>query len=292
MSRHAFVSQPDKFRHDGDVPDWIWFPNLRLILGWGHGLWETLANRLMGVRHVFFLLGDGPRTGPAIEGLMDCRQRHFDFSPLQGIEPPLLVEATGRPVTVRYRMGDIGRAEPAPVHCPGGLHVIVPDGEYAVRHGVADEDPALALCRRERTLKPQFQTKLAELGLRYESGVGKRDVRPDGQRTPPEQAFAEWVARYKHAFIARRTAELMKDEAARPADFAAMRAAHVRARTGAIQRRKRDGKGVPHRPYKEEDLLRRTCGEVARREATAMMFDARWHEIAVLTAGGFVTRVP
>ncbi len=287
MFRHEIeILQGLRHRRIPEKPDWLFLPKLHLLLGWGQGLWD-LPN-LMSIRHAFFLQSVAQPT-PPIESVLDCRRRHFEYSPQRGTEPPIVIEGSGMHTAIRYELNAIGRVEEKHVRCPGDIHVIVPGGEYAVRHDPLGDDVGLSLCRRVRTLKPQFQGLMKTFGLVYEPGVGKRGAKPDGQRTPQEQEFAEWMSKFKAQYIEGRVPKLMKDPAARPADFDALRLAHIRSRLGAIQRGKRDSTGKPHRPYTDDALLRVTCGEVAGREATEQMFDASWTPVISYSSKGFST---
>lgn len=291
MTRHgSYVLQPDAFRVD-DVPAWVHFPKLYLLLGWGPGLWETLGGRIAGLRQVFTPTPDG-QSGPPIAGVMDWRYNYHQFSALRDHAPSLAVEGVGA-TCVRFEFGPDGRVVAAPHQCSHGKpHVIVPDGEYRLRHDIGDAGISLTLERRTKSLKPSFREKLTALGLAYAPGTGKRDAKPDGRRTPPEQAFVELVSRMKSSYVAKRTKELIKEPSRRPADFDERVAAHARTRLGEIQRRKRDGRGLPKRPWKHDDLVARVCGEIARLEATDMLFDYGAQDVAVLGAQGFTLLSP
>lgn len=286
MTRHgSYVLQPDGFRVD-DVPAWVHFPKLHLLLGWGPGLWETLEARIAGLRHVFAPT-PADSTGPPIAGVMDWRYNYHQFSVLREHAPSLAVEGVGA-ACVRFDFGPDGGVIAKPHPCGSGAsHPIVPDGEYRVRHDFGDAGVSLTLERRTKALKPAFREKLAALGLEYAPGTGKRDAKPDGRRTSAEQAFVEHVSRMKAAYVTKRTKELIKEPSRRPADFDERVAAHARARLGEIQRKKRDGRGMPKRPWKHDDLIARICGEIARLEATDLLFDYGARDVALLGAQGF-----
>lgn len=291
MTRHgSYVLQPDAYRVD-DVPAWVHFPKLHLLLGWGPGLWETLGGRLAGLRQVFAPITDD-RAGPPIAGVMDWRYNYHQFSALREHAPALTVEGVGT-TCVRFEFGRDGGIEARPHRCGHDApHAIVPDGEYAVSHACGDAGVVLTLERRTKSLKPAFREKLAALGLTYAPGTGKRDARPDGLRTPAEQAFVEQVSRMKSAYVAKRKKELIREPGRRPVDFDERVAAQVRRRLGETQRNKRDSRGLPKRPWKQDDLIAHVCGEIAHLEATDLLFDYGSKDVAMLSAQGFALLQP
>jgi hypothetical protein len=288
MTRHGqFLLQPESFRASADVPQWAHFPRLHLLLGWGPGIWDALDTAVFGLRHAFV---PHPLNGkhPPIAGVMICRADYYQLSTtIREHAPTLVVEGVGADC-VRYDFDDIGRPAARPAPCKHGKsHVIVPDGEYRVRHSFGDAGPTFTLERRTKALKKEYRDRLAALGLAYAPGVGKRDTKPDGLRDSAEQQFVEFVAKKKGEYVKIRTEQMVADKKVRPADFDERKAAHVRSRMGEMDRGKRDKKGVPKRPRTEEDLIRHTCGEIARREATDMLFDFGREDLFTLDANGF-----
>ncbi len=219
MTRHREpLLQPENYRNDPDVPMWAHFPRLHLLLGWGPGIWETVGAGIAGLRHVFLPAAEG-KTAPPIAAVIDWRDRYYMFSKLRDCAPSLEIEGVGAQC-VRYRLDDLG-IQPVNAPCAHGRpHAIVPDGEYRIRHECGDAGVVLTLERRTKSLKAEHRAKMESLGLAYGPGTGKRDERPDGQRTPAEQSFAAHVAKSKAAYVERRTKELLKDPGTRPADFA------------------------------------------------------------------------
>ncbi len=288
MTRHGqFLLQPESFRASIDVPQWAHFPRLHLLLGWGPGIWETLDTAVFGLRHAF-VPHPLNHKHPPIAGVMICRADYYQLSTsIREHAPSLVVEGVGADC-VLYGFDDVGRPAPRPAPCKHGTsHVIVPDGEYRVRHAFDKDGTTFTLERRTKALKKEYRDKLASLGLAYASGVGKRDAKPDGLRTPAEQQFAEFVAKKKDEYVRIRAEQMFADKKVRPADFDERKAAHVRSRMGEIGRGKRDKNGVPKRPRTEDDLVRYTCGEIARLEATQLMFDFGKEDLCVLDANGF-----
>lgn len=288
MTRHGqFLLQPESFRTDEDVPQWVHFPRLHLLLGWGPGLWETLDTAVFGLRHAFV---PHPQNGrhPPIAGVMICRADYYQFATeIREHAPPLDIEGVGADC-VRYGFDRDGRPEPRPARCKHGKpHVIVPDGEYRVRHAFDEGGATFTLERRTKALKQEYRDKLASLGLEYAPGVGKREMKPNRLRNAKEQSFATFVAKRKTEYVECRTKQMLGDPKVRPADFEERKSAHVRSRQGAIERGKCDSRGRPHRPYPEDDLLRYTCGEIARLEATELMFDFGKEDLCTLDANGF-----
>lgn len=288
MTRHdRFLLQPESFRSDRDVPEWVHFPRLHLLLGWGPGLWESLDMALAGLRHVFLRFPTDVKH-PPVAGLMIRRDDYYQYSTrIREHAPPLVVEGVGREC-VRYAFGRDGWPEARPIPGPNGkARVIVPDGEYRVRHAFTETGASFTIERRTKALKKEYRDKLASLGLAYASGVGKRDTKPDGLRTPAEQSFAEFVAKKKADYVECRTRQMISDHKVRPADFEERKAAHVRSRMGEIERGKRDRRGMPKKPRPEDELIRHTCGEIARLEATNLLFDYGNEDICTLDTTGF-----
>ncbi|HSD12153.1 MAG TPA: hypothetical protein VLC10_01215 [Patescibacteria group bacterium] len=291
MTRHReLLLQPEDYRDDPYVPMWAHFPRLHLLFGWGPGIWEAVGDGIAGLRHVFLPAAEG-KAPPPIASVIDWRDRYYMFSKLRELAPSLEIEGVGAHC-VRYRLDDIGiQAVNAPC-AHGRPHVIVPDGEYRVRHECGDAGVVLTLERRTKSLKAEHRATLESLGLAYGPGTGKRDERPDGLRSPAEQAFAAHAAKTKAAYVERRVKELLKDPGKRPADFAERAAARMRSRMGEMERRKCDSGGRPKRPYPEDELTRRTCVEIARIEATDMMFDLGREDVCALSADGFRSFIP
>ncbi len=269
MTRHRdHVLQPEGFRAEDDVPEWVHFPRLHLLLGWGPGIWETIDAGIAGLRHVF-LPADPDRHRPPIASVIDWRDRYYMYSKLREQAPALVIEGVG-PRNVRYDLGDGGVTASGSPCARGAMHPVVPDGEYAVRHAFEDGDAILTLARKTRVLKAEHRAKLESLG-----------------RTPDAApAFAAYASRIKAAYAERRVKELLKEPAKRPADFAERMAARARSRMGEMERRKRDGRGRPKLPYPQDELARCTCVEIARLEATDLMFDCGFKDVCVLSSAG------
>jgi hypothetical protein len=290
MTRHGqFLLQPESFRTDAGVPEWVHFPRLHLLLGWGPGLWETLDMAIVGLRHVFMPVPTSPER-PPVASVMIIRADYYQLSTkIREHAPPLVIESIGR-TCFRYGFDRDGRPTPFPLpYADDRPRVIVPDGEYGVRPAHGDGGATFTLERRTKALKKEYRDKLVSLGLAYESGVGKRDTKPDGLRTPAEQAFAAFVTKKKGDYVECRTRQMIGDHKVRPADFEERKASHVRSRMGEIERCKRDASRKPKRPRTEEDLVRYTCGEIARHEATNLMFDLGNEAVCTLDASGFRT---
>lgn len=283
MTRHGqILLQPPEFRAETDVPMWAHFPRLHLLLGWGPGIWEAIGTRLAGLRHAFLPLGDAPER-PPVASVMDWRDNIHQFSKLRDLAPPLIVEGVGAEC-VRFGFGKDGLVERQPHRCPSKRpHVIVPDGEYRVRHAFDGKGAAFTLELRTRRIKPELRAKREALGL---AGDLRGRLAKEAER-----AFVEHVNRLKGPFVERRTKEMLKDAAKRPADFSERRAALVRWRMGEIERRKRDAAGKARRPFAEEELLRRTCDRIARLEARDLVFDYDSRDLCELSPAGFTTFV-
>ncbi|HTM68573.1 MAG TPA: hypothetical protein VL426_04695 [Candidatus Binatia bacterium] len=282
MTRHGqFLLQPTEFRADPNVPMWVHFPRLHLLLGWGPGIWETIGTRVAGLRHVF-LPRDGEPERPPVASVMDWRDNFHQFSKLRDLAPPLVIEGVGAEC-VRFAFAKDGWVRPEPHRCPSKRpHVIVPDGEYRVRHAF-EGSTVFTLELRCRRLKPELRAKRESLGLDgpVEGRAGKQ----------AERAFAEHIRRLTGPVVERRARELCKDETMRPSDFAELRAAAIRRRMGEIERRGRDAKGRSKRPYAEEDLLRLVCDAIARQEARDLVFEYEARPVCELSPAGFRTIV-
>ncbi len=285
LPRHTSIAQPDTFTRGTTGPSWAWFPNLKLIFGWGDGLRETLKDNLLGVQHVF-MLPDHP-TKPSIAGFLDNRERRHDYSRGRDLAPPIIIEATSGASAVRYRLGDKCTLASVPMVCPGGIHTLMRDQEYAVRHiAISTTETKLALCRRRRTLKPQFQGTMKQCGLVYQPSAGRDNTLAAGsKRTPQEKQFADWMKKFK-AMQFKKFLDQLKDPSKRPLDFEQLKGVHARSRAGAVQRGKKDAQGKNVRFYSEDDLVRLASREVAGRMVAQLIFDQQWEEVALYTASG------
>jgi len=279
MTRHGqILLQPTEFRAETDVPLWAHFPRLHLLLGWGPGIWETLGTRVAGLRHVFLQLSNEPER-PPVASVMDWRDNFHQFSKLRDLAPPLVVEGVGAEC-VRFDFGRDGRVERQPHRCPSKRpHVIVPDGEYRVRHTFDGTGTRFTLELRTKSLKPELRAKREALGLRPDTARRASHV--------AERTFAEHVKKLRGPFVDRRTREMLKDPAKRPADFSERRAMLLRWRMGEIETRKRDASGKLRRPFPEDELLQRTCAGIAHLEARDLIFDFAVRDLCELSPAGF-----
>jgi hypothetical protein len=290
--RTAHTLQPVEFRGNPEVPQWVHFPRLHLLLGWGPGLRETLRGSVCGLRHVFLIKpADALHTRPSVNKVIIDYQKYYGRKNLfNGHEPTLNIEGVGE-TSDFYRL-DFSGLYLVKTTCTHGMrHDIVPEADYVVRHECTlSFGPSIILERRTRTLNAEYREKMEELGLTHEHGTGKYNARPDGMRTPEEQLFAKWVSEKKILFINRRTDELYKDgrgRSKRPADFDDRRSAVARSRLGEINRGKRDATGAPKRPLAPEELTLLTCKKIACGEAANMMFDFGTEYFCALNAQGF-----
>ncbi len=285
--RLASIQQPIKFRDRELVPKWVHFPRLRLLLGWGPGLRETLGSSVSGLRDVIIPENAGI-IRPPLKWLMTKYDEHYLFNTrLCEIAPQLSIIGVGAQCH-SYRLDDTGLVK-VDLNIPKNGHFsIVSDPEYAVRYANDEQGVVLTVLRRTRHLKKKYQVQMKQLGLAYASGTGKWSKNPDSQRTPNEQRFAEFLSAVKREYIEKRVRDLEKEPRLRPPDFDGRCKARVRSRLGEIQRGKRDADGKNKHPYTEEALIRGTCIEIARREATDATYDFAWVDERSLTPTGFI----
>lgn len=272
------IIQPEEYRTSDrkQAPEWVFFPNLRLLFGWGDGLWETLGDRMYAVR-TFFLIKQGlaPEIAPTPPGV----QEFFDWLDVEDagrLPMPFYARVLGAfdcalmrtNLICSYYAGQLTDA----IHGAGAQHhPLEADEHYRVAHGVSEDRYVyLAIERRTKKLKPELEALRRGLGL-DEAG---------------RKAFADHVAQMKLACREHRIVELLTDPHARPPSFLVEAALQVRIRDNEVQRGKLDAAGVKQRPYTTEELIDRTANAIADTEATALVSDYAWHPVRTFDARG------
>ncbi len=294
MAELDVVLQPEHFRFEG-APRWAFFPRLRLLLGWGDGLQETLGDQMTAIRTVFCLAQHAPPPVTAIGNFITWLEAY------DAERPPMPFYARVLDVSMCRHLytNDLCTSFEGPVEHAhqgyGSNHPIEANANYRVAHGVHDDGRLwLSIEKRFKTLKPEFEAKMIELGLPHEHGTGKRsqpkpanEKRTRRQRNPNEQAFAAYLTEIKNNHVALRVPELLLDAKSRPPRFLVQMAELERSRMEAVACGKNDNNGVPHRDYTEEELLHATCHSIASAEATDLAFAYAWSPVCQFDDRGF-----
>lgn len=249
-------------------PRWIFYPDLHLLLGWGDGIWETLGEKLSGVKYCFNLSAD-LETVVAIESF---RAWHTDYHKNAANRPTLSIYYNNH---CRHKCDD---------------HVLDFESMYRVQHLVLmrmefDPIPCCSLEVRTKVLKPEHRLVMEKFGLVYEPGTGR--IRLGGgerrDRNELEQRWATYVSRIKAEYVEKRATALLADPSCRPPQFALARQKMIRSRAGEIERGKKNGQGLPHIEYTKEELDRGAAHGIARKEATDSMCDFSWKHVCYYT---------
>ena len=293
MAELDTILQPETFRFNPQAPAWAFFPNLRLLLGWGEGLWETLDERLSAARTVI-MYGEHPQaTMPA--GMDEFIKWREDYD---ASRPPMPFYARGMTAVgcVRIAANVVCQAYGGPADCPlsGCHHPLEANQEYRVARLVGvDGAVTITIEKRIKSLNLEHRTKMAELGLAHERGTGKRALRKQlgekrarRRRNPNEQAFAEQMSKMKEAYRARRIDELHTDLSSWPPEFLVEMARQERYRLELVAQRFNNEEGEPHRAFTAEELLLATAKAVADTEATALAHDFTWKPVVSFGAAG------
>lgn len=290
------IIQPESFRLNPQWPAWAFFPNLRLLLGWGEGLWEVLGDRMAAVRTVF-VRGQRPQT-PVPPGMNEFVAWREDYD---SVRPPMPFYA--RSVTdvncMRIASNEVCFHYGGPSICPdaGCHHPLEANQAYRIARLVgADGVVSIVIERRSKTLSPVYQAKMEEFGLVHEHGVGKRtspkladERRIRRQRNSNEQAFAQHMSLMKNTYRERRLDELLLDAASRPPDFLVEMARQARYRLELMAQGFKNEMGLPHAMYTKDELLFATAIAIADTEATALAHDYAWTPVLGFDASGLCT---
>ena len=286
MNALSMFLQPHDYRRGLGGPEWVFFPHLGLLLGWGSGLREVLGQGLFGLRNIYVLSHED-------RYLLEFGRfiAHFDLHHKELCKQhlPYFVEYIGFHGIALCPHGANYDWKLAHTSQPSLSHILEADKDYRVTHSSPGNIPSLVLERRRKVLKPEFRQKMIELGLSHEHGVGKREKDLDGkrsQRTPEEQQFTVFLDTVKKEYVGQRTAELLISHEKRPAHFDVIRDQAFRRRQGEVQRHKLDGDGVPYRIFSPRELEQRTCEVVAKSEAADSVFEHHWHPLYLLHADG------
>lgn len=161
MTLPAFISQPEKYRTEGEAPEWYYFPSLRTLLGLGPGIDEEFRDgSFFGVRNVFFLGASLENVQPAPLCLLEQYHRFYQIKThVRQHMPMLVIDGTNgeklfhlTETTDSYELMAATRPKP---------RTLIARRDYAVgteRH--IDGTPRFVLYRRDRRLKPAWADKL------------------------------------------------------------------------------------------------------------------------------------
>lgn len=294
------ILQPEEYRTSDQkqVSAWAFFPNLRLLFGWGDGLWETLGDRMSAVRTAFVIVKPSRPIQRELEAFFGWLDSYDERRPPMPFYARALQDSGHD--CLRLHANDICTTFAGPprhaLHGQDSHHPLEANANYRVAHAVSDDRRiCLTVEQRFKTLKPEFTAKMDELGLAHEHGTGKRaqpkpadQKRERRQRDGNEQAFVRYVEDRKEGYRVTRVLDLLGDPASRPARFIVQMAELERSRSEAIARGKRDNGGTPYRPYTEDELLLATCHSVVAAEATDLAFDYAWRPVRAFDARGLV----
>lgn len=293
MAELDAILQPEEFRAADQIPRWAFFRNLRLLLGWGDGLWETLGDGMSAVRTVF--VRGLPTHAPVPVGMNGFTAWREDFD---ADRPPMPFYA--RSVTdvncMRIAANQLCEAYGGHPVCPETPchHPVEANMDYRVaREAGTGGSASIVIEKRAKTLKPEHRAAMAKIGLIPVRGTGKRtsakpadEKRERGERTPFEQGFADHMSRLKEAYRAERIPELLVDPAKRPSNFLVEMARQERLRLQLVAQKINDASKQPYRPYSQEELLLATVQGIADIEATALAHDYVWTPAARFDASG------
>lgn len=287
MAELDAILQPVEFRSDAGAAAWVFFPRLRLLLGWGDGLGETLGDQMTAIRTAFCLAQFASPPVVEISEFISWLQDYDRNRPPMPFYARVLDASSCR----HLYANDLCTAFAGPPdhahHGYGSHHPLEANANFRVSHGAHDDGRLwLAIEKRFKTLKPKFVAKMAELDLPHEHGTGKRsqakpanEKRTRRQRNPNEQAFAAYLEDLKKDHVVMRVPELLLDAASRPPRFLVQMAELERARMEAVARGKNDNNEVPYQPFTEEELLLATCHAIASAEATDLAFAYAWSPV-------------
>ncbi|WKZ28687.1 MAG: hypothetical protein QY323_04075 [Patescibacteria group bacterium] len=287
MAELDAILQPEEFRPDGAVAAWAFFPRLRLLLGWGDGLWEALGDQMTAIRTLFCFACHAPPPVLEIGSFIAWLEAYDAERPPM----PFYARMLGAASCQYLYANDICTSFAGPAdHAHQGYgsnHPIEANANFRVAHGAHDDGRLwLSIEKRFKTLKPEFVAKMAELDLPHEHGTGKRsqakpanEKRTRRQRNPDEQAFALHLTELKKNHVVLRVPELLLDASTRPPRFLVQMAELERVRMEAVARGKNDNNGLPYQPYSDEELLLATCHAVASAEATDLTFVYAWSPV-------------
>ncbi len=296
------IFQPQEFRPTDTAPSWVFFPNLRLLFGWGDGLWETLGERMGAVRTLFIIV-DPLRPTPLgqVRGFCEWLQDYDASRPPMPFYARLIRDRYGGHLCSRLvscELCETYAGQPThPLQGSDEHHPIEANEQYCVGHArTRDGCDSLMIKKRSKKLKPTFIKKMEELGLEHAHGTGKRSLPkpPDEKRvrvlrSAAAHAFAEYLETHKEAYRTTRIQQLMRDHASRPPNFNVEMALQVRIRHQEVSRGKNGMDGAPLRNFTPLQLVMRTASAIADAEATASTFDYTWAPVLRFDRNGLAS---
>lgn len=286
MAELDTILQPAEYRRE-DAPEWVFVPSLRLLLGWGEGLWETLGDRMTAVRTLCLVWNPGGAALEELRAFFRWIDRYDADRPPMPFYARILDDASCQAL----HANDVCKAFVGPsAHALNDRacgHPIEANEEYRVTHEVS-EDRLLQLFveKRTKSLKAEFRAKMEGFGLEPVRGTGRRSERKPADekrvrrlRNESEQAFAKHLDGLKQGYHAKRLLQLLEAPAARPPRFLVRMAELERSRLEAVARGKHDNDGMPYRAYRADELVAATCHSIASSEATEIAFDYEWRRL-------------
>lgn len=276
------IVQPQEFRRTPSVPEWVCFPRLGAILGWGPGIfkalgWKTPQDRVCGLRQGVIFRGD--RDFTLDEEINDFalwldEQDRRNTRPLDMF---LLLDSSG---STDFLYGySLWRSMDGNRPFPDGQEFFLDaDEDYRFLLARTGADCHVALQKRSKRLSDRCREKRLEFGLPVDQSEGLRRKGSD-TRSDSEKNYGLWVTALKVEYIKTREPQLLADAAMRPQRFDFVRQRLLREREGEIKRGKKGLDGNLKVPYKETDLIVQACHDVARLEAVDLAFTYTWTDL-------------
>lgn len=164
MAELEVIIQPYAYRSANKPPAWAFFHHLRLLLGWGEGLWETLGDSMNRVHAAFVVFEPSSEISPfQLNGFIDRVEAYHLDKP----RTPFCVHVLrqGEIACSRLHSNDVDRtdADPAthPLHGPDAHHVLAGEARFRVAHGLKDDHITLTIERHYRVLNPGWTPVLS-----------------------------------------------------------------------------------------------------------------------------------
>jgi hypothetical protein len=157
MAELDVTIQPYAYRTASKPPAWAFFHHLRLLLGWGEGLWETLGDRMNRVRAAFVIFEPSRTVSPTeLGGYIERVETYRVDKP----RSPFCVHVLrqGEIACSRLHTNDLDRSGDDPathaLHGPEAHHALKGDARFRVAHSVEDDQIVLTIERHYRVLNP------------------------------------------------------------------------------------------------------------------------------------------
>jgi hypothetical protein len=272
------ILQPDTLR-TGRTPAWAFFPKLRLLLGWGIGVRETLGDERFDARTMFLLRERNVNLGPDEQLFVNEMAAHDATRPVRPFYLRSLAVnscriAAANALTVDFAGPKLCTESPC-------FHALEANDDLRLACSCGPTDVrGIEIERRIQSMKPEHASQLPRFGI-SEDDVSAFMNRPDGApQDPRETAFFTYLKGATQSFHERRLRELVVDVAARPASFP------IRLAELALRRNAGCAADGSLPDYDMASLTADTCLEIASREATEQVFDATWVPVLRFDADG------